>query len=225
MTKAQIKKFEIQIEYSNDFLFLNQSGTLLEQLIKDKFILIETSKETINTQNRIERVTLKLESINQNILNGNGNILKIEFFAFLPWYHSSDENYIKSLSSEIKHNIIIQEGRCTNTKPHIETINMNQVCVTKLRQIVIPKNQYNLNLYPNPAENLINITFSKPFDNFCHITIFNLQGEVVANLINSNLEQGEYKLHLSLNDIPSGIYICIFSDGNETIRKMFSIVK
>ncbi len=224
LTKAHIKMFEIQIVYPNDFLYLDLSRSSSDDLLRAKFNIQEVKKEKIYSQRELEKVTFKFESIGNSILNGNGDILKLTFLAYLPWYSSSDENF-KSKVANINHKIIINEGRCTHTKLHIDTVALSDVCATKIRQIVIPSNQYSMNVYPNPANENINITFTKPFDNHCILRIYNANGLLVADLINQNLPKGSYDLKISLNGFHSGAYLCVFSDGSEVIKTIFTLIK
>ncbi|HEY6625865.1 MAG TPA: choice-of-anchor B family protein [Ignavibacteriaceae bacterium] len=68
--------------------------------------------------------------------------------------------------------------------------------------------------YPNPFNPATNVKFSIPTDEFVNLSIYNLVGEKVAELINEALQQGEHNLNFNASGLPSGIYIAKLSAGS-----------
>ena len=65
--------------------------------------------------------------------------------------------------------------------------------------------------YPNPFNPSTNIKFSIPTSGYTNLSIYNLVGEKVDELINEVLPEGEYNLQFNAANLPSGIYIATLS--------------
>lgn len=68
--------------------------------------------------------------------------------------------------------------------------------------------------YPNPFNPSTNVKFNLPTNEFVNLSIYNLVGEKVSELVNEILEQGEHNLIFNASELPSGIYIAKLSAGN-----------
>jgi len=75
--------------------------------------------------------------------------------------------------------------------------------------------------YPNPFNPTTKITYSIPFDGFVNIAIFNVLGEKVANLVNTNVKAGNYELTFDASQFASGVYLYRMKAGDfVSIKKM-----
>ena len=72
-------------------------------------------------------------------------------------------------------------------------------------------------IYPNPASDLVNLRFEEPFSGQVHIT--DLTGRIRA----THDVEAQSLMELSVNDLPSGIYLIILQEGAE--RKVYKLVK
>ncbi|MEJ2103096.1 MAG: T9SS type A sorting domain-containing protein, partial [Ignavibacteriaceae bacterium] len=74
--------------------------------------------------------------------------------------------------------------------------------------------------YPNPFNPSTKIRFSVPEKNFVNLSVFNLMGENVIEIVNEVKDSGEYEVSFNGSDLPSGIYIAKISSGefNKTIK-------
>ncbi len=74
--------------------------------------------------------------------------------------------------------------------------------------------------YPNPFNPSTNIKFSVPRNEFVNLSVYNLVGEKVGELINGELLAGEYNVTFDAVSLPSGIYIARITAGsfNKTIK-------
>jgi choice-of-anchor B domain-containing protein len=74
--------------------------------------------------------------------------------------------------------------------------------------------------YPNPFNPSTNIKFSLPISGYTNLSIYNLVGEKVKELVNEVLVEGEYNLQFDATNLPSGIYIAKLStnSSNQTIK-------
>jgi choice-of-anchor B domain-containing protein len=68
--------------------------------------------------------------------------------------------------------------------------------------------------FPNPFNPATNIRFNLPTTDFVNISVYNLVGEKVSELVNGELQQGEHNLTFNASELPSGIYIAKLSAGN-----------
>ncbi|MCU0331804.1 MAG: choice-of-anchor B family protein [Ignavibacteriaceae bacterium] len=68
--------------------------------------------------------------------------------------------------------------------------------------------------FPNPFNPATTIRISLPANGFVNLSIYNLVGEKVSELVNGELQQGEHNLTFNASELPSGLYIAKLSAGN-----------
>ncbi len=90
--------------------------------------------------------------------------------------------------------------------------------------MVIP-NDYNLgHNYPNPFNPGTMIEFDLPEDNHVNLVVFNLNGQKVANLVDTFVPAGTYKVNFNAGDLPSGVYFYQITAGEfRDIKRMLLI--
>ena len=75
--------------------------------------------------------------------------------------------------------------------------------------------------YPNPFNPSTSIKYSVAQDGFVNVSVFNLIGEKVATLVNSNMKAGSYELNFNAASLSSGVYFYSIEAGNfKAVRKM-----
>lgn len=79
--------------------------------------------------------------------------------------------------------------------------------------------------YPNPFNPETKIQFGLPEDSNVRIEIFNLQGQVVATLLNGALSAGFHTTTFDATSFPSGVYFYKLVAGNFTDIKRMLLVK
>jgi hypothetical protein len=79
--------------------------------------------------------------------------------------------------------------------------------------------------YPNPFNPSTTIRFSVPETGLVTLKVFNLLGEQVATLVNSELAKGRYEINFKGNDISSGIYFYTLKAGNYVSTKKMILLK
>ncbi len=58
-------------------------------------------------------------------------------------------------------------------------------------------------------------------DGFVNVSVFNLIGEKVATLVNSNMKAGSYEVNFNASSLSSGIYFYSIEANNfKAVRKM-----
>jgi len=89
----------------------------------------------------------------------------------------------------------------------------------QLRSFVLKQN------YPNPFNSSTAITFSLQTENRITLKIFNTIGQVVATLVEEELQAGNHILHWEADDFPSGIYYYVLSTGSQRETKKMLLLR
>ncbi|MEJ2195304.1 MAG: T9SS type A sorting domain-containing protein, partial [Ignavibacteriaceae bacterium] len=79
--------------------------------------------------------------------------------------------------------------------------------------------------YPNPFNPSTNINFSIPESGQATLTVFNIIGEEVEELVNEFMEAGNYTINYSVKDLSTGIYLMRLSSDKITRIIKMSLVK
>ena len=74
-------------------------------------------------------------------------------------------------------------------------------------------------LFPNPAKEYVNISFTLSETKKINISILNVLGETVYNAEKENFATGEHTVTIDIKGIPEGIYFVSFSDGLNSFKK------
>jgi len=79
--------------------------------------------------------------------------------------------------------------------------------------------------YPNPfnPSTLINFKLSK--DSHVTLSVFNILGEKVLDLVNEFRSAGNYTVNFNASELNSGIYFYRLSDGTKTLVRKMSLIK
>lgn len=80
--------------------------------------------------------------------------------------------------------------------------------------------------YPNPFNPTTTIEFSLAENNVVNLNIYDVNGQLVAELINGAiLEKGTYKFSFDASKMASGLYIYTLQAGNKQLTKKMSLLK
>ena len=71
-------------------------------------------------------------------------------------------------------------------------------------------------IYPSPASTNVNFHYSLANDSHVRLMIFDMQGRIVAELLNSTQNEGYQKFEWDVQALPKGTYIYKIKAGNET---------
>jgi hypothetical protein len=72
--------------------------------------------------------------------------------------------------------------------------------------------------YPNPFNPTTSIRFSLDHSAKVALNIYDIQGRHVTTLVNSTLSAGSHEVVWNAVDVPSGVYFCALSSGNQTLQ-------
>ncbi len=90
---------------------------------------------------------------------------------------------------------------------------------------VMPEKTILYQNYPNPFNPSTNLKFDIKKDEFVSLKIYNLLGEEIAVIINSNLKAGRYDMKWEPNGLASGIYYYRLSTETFTDTKRMVLIK
>jgi hypothetical protein len=78
---------------------------------------------------------------------------------------------------------------------------------------------------PNPFNNKTNIEFSINTDDVIKVSIYDILGYKVAELLNEKVLIGNYRIQWKANNLPSGIYFLEITDGKYRETKAMQLLK
>ncbi|MEI6764953.1 MAG: T9SS type A sorting domain-containing protein [Bacteroidota bacterium] len=83
-------------------------------------------------------------------------------------------------------------------------------------------NDLNLSVYPNPVNRSSRLYFTLNEAQNVTMELFDVNGRLVENIINSEFEAGEHQIALNTDDLPEGVYYCrmISKDNCRVLRIM-----
>jgi hypothetical protein len=93
----------------------------------------------------------------------------------------------------------------------------------------VPENinntENNLTISPNPASDKLEISYISEENSFADISIKNIFGNNVINLLNLPIDRGNNKFNIDINNLASGIYFCNMKINSHSVMKKFIVVK
>jgi hypothetical protein len=84
---------------------------------------------------------------------------------------------------------------------------------------------FDLNVYPNPATDLTNITFFLNKANNVKLEVYNMMGELVYATDNKLHTPGYYNYKIDASDFANGFYIVNLNVGNSIVSQKITITK
>ncbi|MBS1494665.1 MAG: T9SS type A sorting domain-containing protein [Bacteroidetes bacterium] len=79
--------------------------------------------------------------------------------------------------------------------------------------------------YPNPFNPNTTINFQIPKNNFVNLKVYDINGREVSELVNENLNAGEYKINFNATALPSGVYYYKLTSDNFSETKKMMLIK
>ncbi len=79
--------------------------------------------------------------------------------------------------------------------------------------------------YPNPFNPMTKIAFSLPASVRVQLSVYNILGEKVSELINENMSAGRHEITFDASNLSSGVYLYKISAGNYSAVKSMTLVK
>ena len=168
---------------------------------KNNTVILEwqTGSETDNLGFIIERKNNDNEFIeiasyaNNEELKGAGNTSVRSDYTF------TDNNVVSGVTYEYRISDVDYSGKVKILK----TITIN---ITE-NSTDIPKTYALNSAYPNPFNPTTTISYDLPKSSFVTISVYDITGNLVENIVNENKEAGSYSIKWNASNISSGIYL------------------
>ncbi len=103
------------------------------------------------------------------------------------------------------------------------TINATTTGITD--KIDLPKDFIIYPAYPNPFNNSTIISFKLPEKSQVKINVFNIVGEEVKILVNSEMQPGLHKIRWNADEVPSGVYFYAIETKNFVETRKLILLK
>jgi hypothetical protein len=99
--------------------------------------------------------------------------------------------------------------------------------VTSVRELgnTIPDDYSLAQNYPNPFNPSTKINFDLPNEGFVSLKVYNAVGEIVADLVSSNLGAGSYEYEFNAAGLSSGIYFYTLKTGSFAASRKMLLIK
>jgi hypothetical protein len=109
---------------------------------------------------------------------------------------------------------------------HLEHGDMLDSCtITGIEPGSAPADFKLYNNYPNPFNPVTTFRFDVPANSDVILQIYDINGRIVKELVNGNLNAGNYHVDWSAAENSSGIYFCIFKAGSFTATQKIVLIK
>ncbi len=209
------------IVYQNDIWFGFGAGDAADQMFPQNFV--RTSITNAANNNRF--VDPQLEGISRTndgnldprpkagspLWTGYTSVPNDGFFtpvnyvgAFGSFDWAEDWTALSQLGFLKKSTTAVEENNLSEAAPHTFELKQN---------------------YPNPFNPVTQISFALPAGGHAELTVFNLMGQKVAELVNERLNAGAYKTLWNAANMPSGIYIYQLKIGAHRFTKKMTLMK
>jgi hypothetical protein len=81
--------------------------------------------------------------------------------------------------------------------------------------------EFEIKIYPNPAQNLVNIEFSMPTTDHVSIVLYEISGRIVQNMENRRYMEGYHSIRPDISNLKQGIYLLELKIGNTIETRKF----
>jgi hypothetical protein len=189
---------------------------------------VSSYKMSFDEAKEIETITVTLKGNTPVKSKDKIELLRIEFFAFLPWYKDAQGNMtVKAKQVKLEHKIATNEQCVDYVTPLPCEAKLTETCVDNLRPIMVSLTDYNLGMInPNPVgANGTEISFSIAFTDFVEIRIIGTNGEIIDTPISKEMKAGNYTLRLPIEKLTNGSYILEMKSGEFNENRKFNVVK
>lgn len=208
---------------------------LFSRYNKDWFVSAASSEEefvsaypSINETGDSLTVALVNRSVNQTKsvnLSFNGYDLANESFQSLQLSNlPGSETFVSHTSNALQKSLVAPAGNKLNVS--LPPMSVTSVLVKGMKGEVVTAIENSLdasvfNVYPNPVSGRSEVTVEIHSSGKAALSLLDVSGKEVLNILNQSLGQEGYKSILSLSGLPKGVYFLqLFLDGQVMHRKI-----
>ncbi len=91
------------------------------------------------------------------------------------------------------------------------------------RTVSLNTHNFDLQLFPNPAQGKITISFVLPEDNVTDICIYDMSGRLLS-VIATPSTTGRHNVLIPTNELPSGTYTAMLRTGANRVQRQFTVI-
>lgn len=169
------------------------------------------------TETEVNNYGFEIERKTGNRLSEVGNFEKLGFVegngnSNSPKYYSFEDNYLTAGKYSYRLKQIDTDGQFEYSK-------VIEVDIGSPMKYELSQN------YPNPFNPVTTIEFSLPQTGYVKLSVYNILGEPVAELVNETKEAGVYTINFNAEELNSGLYIYKLTAGNFSAVKKLMLVK
>lgn len=163
-----------------------------------------TATETNNSGFDIERSVDNVTFAKIGFIHGSGTTTQLHQYSFI------DEN----ASGHVYYRLKQMDLNGTYKYSKVVEVNVVKPAVFSLNQN-----------YPNPFNPSTTISYSIPEKSFVTIRVYDVLGNLVTSLVNSQMEAGEHSVNFNASSLSSGIYYYQITAGNNIATKKLMLLK
>lgn len=145
-----------------------------------------------------------------------------------PMYSISNlgaaETFISRSNNALKKTQV--EASASKITAELAPLSVNSISLTALvmgSAYEMQKNSFNVSVYPNPATDQVNLSFSLPEKRKMLIELYQVNGLLLKTISNEVFDAGKHQLDLNTSNLSSGIYWIRFT--SETATQTIKLIK
>jgi hypothetical protein len=149
------------------------------------------------------------------------------FRTVIDTVESEFDSYHWIIPSDVPEDSLYQIKVTSLKNPEIYSLSRKSFSIKNITNIIENKedNKFSLINYPNPFSNFsyFELTIEKPIN--CSIEIFDINGIMIKELLNSRLNLGKYTFIWDASEYPSGIYYYLIKINGDIRRGTLTLIK
>ena len=164
--------------------------------------------------------------------NGSGPLSDSTSYTWSVFYESDNQFAdlrnlaIDDLDGDSKTEVLITRANALAAEdPYLIVLESTTTAIDETEPSIISQNYALYQNYPNPFNAVTNIEFETRIAGEVQISVFNVAGEKVTDLMNQYLNSGKYKVEFGGSNFTSGIYFYTLQMKGFRATRMMSLVK
>lgn len=107
---------------------------------------------------------------------------------------------------------------------HLNSADSTAVTPSNTAVSEVAANVASVTLYPNPATDAVNLTYSLKNATTVSFEVFNVIGQSVQTVRPSELAQGDYRTTINTTELKNGVYFVAVKDGNKVVNTLKFVI-